>query len=74
MGNNSNRFTLGGLGVVLFVVFLTLKLCNVINWAWVWVFAPLWMPIVLFFGIYLLIFLVAAIAALIACLFDKKKK
>lgn len=27
---------------VLFLVFLILKLCNVIAWSWWWVTAPLW--------------------------------
>ena len=27
---------------VLFVVFLVLKLCKVINWNWWWVTSPLW--------------------------------
>ena len=27
---------------VLFVLFLTLKLCGVIAWSWWWVTAPLW--------------------------------
>lgn len=26
----------------LFLIFLTLKLCGVINWSWWWVTAPLW--------------------------------
>lgn len=34
-----------GLGGVLFVVFLVLKLCKVITWSWWWVFAPLWIPL-----------------------------
>lgn len=29
------------------IVFITLKLCNVITWSWWWVMAPLWMPIAL---------------------------
>jgi hypothetical protein len=29
---------------LIFLVFLTLKLCTVIRWRWVWVFAPLWVP------------------------------
>jgi len=33
-----------GLGTVLFIVFLILKLCNVIDWSWWWVTAPLWIP------------------------------
>ena len=31
-----------GLSTILFVVFLVLKLCNVIDWSWWWVTSPLW--------------------------------
>jgi membrane protein YdbS with pleckstrin-like domain len=34
-----------GLGGVLFIVFLVLKLTNNIDWSWWWVTAPLWMPL-----------------------------
>ena len=34
-----------GLGTTLFVVFLVLKLCGIIDWSWWWVFAPLWVPV-----------------------------
>lgn len=34
-----------GLGTLLFVVFLVLKLCGVIAWSWWWVFAPIWGPL-----------------------------
>jgi hypothetical protein len=27
---------------ILFLIFLTLKLCDVIAWSWLWVTAPLW--------------------------------
>lgn len=27
------------------IAFIVLKLCNVITWQWVWVLAPLWIPI-----------------------------
>ena len=47
-----------GIGTVLFLIFLVLKLCNVINWSWWWVTAPLWIPIVLLFAIGLVIFFV----------------
>jgi hypothetical protein len=30
--------------LLLFVVFLTLKLTLVITWPWLWVFSPLWIP------------------------------
>lgn len=32
---------------ILFFVFLILKLCGVIDWPWVWVLAPLWIPLAL---------------------------
>lgn len=38
-----------GIGGILFVVFLILKLCEVIDWSWWWVTAPLWIPIGLAF-------------------------
>lgn len=28
--------------VLAFLVFLTLKLCHVIDWSWWWITAPLW--------------------------------
>lgn len=36
-----------GLCSVLGVVFIILKLCNVITWPWIWVLAPLWGPVAL---------------------------
>lgn len=42
----------------LFLIFLILKLCNVITWSWIWVFAPLWIPlsiIAIWYIIYILI-------------------
>ena len=34
-----------GFGGLLTIVFITLKLCNVINWSWWWVLSPLWIPL-----------------------------
>lgn len=36
-----------GLGTVLFIVFLILKLTGTIDWSWWWVTSPLWIPLVL---------------------------
>ena len=43
MGDNKKK-TSGGLGIVgvVQIVFIILKLCNVIDWSWIWVLAPLW--------------------------------
>lgn len=32
----------GLLETFLTVLFVALKLCNIINWTWWWVFSPLW--------------------------------
>jgi hypothetical protein len=42
-----------GLDIILFVVFLVLKLTNTIDWSWWWVTSPLWIPIA--FGIVVLV-------------------
>lgn len=43
--SNSNSGGGIGLGGVLLVVFIVLKLCEVIAWSWWWVLCPLWIPI-----------------------------
>lgn len=42
--NNGEKITFGGL---LTLVFIVLKLCNVISWSWLWVLSPIWIPLVL---------------------------
>jgi len=46
-----------GLGTILFLIFLVLKLTNYIDWSWWWVFSPLWIPLVLIGLILLIIYL-----------------
>ena len=46
MKNNSNTSSSGlGLGGVLTVVFVVLKLVGVINWSWWWVLSPIWISL-----------------------------
>ena len=43
--NNSNKAVApSGIGFsgLLTLIFITLKLCGVINWSWIWVFSPMW--------------------------------
>jgi hypothetical protein len=42
--NSSNNL---GLGTILFLIFMVLKLTNYIDWSWWWVTAPLWIPILI---------------------------
>jgi hypothetical protein len=38
-----------GIGTILFLIFMTLKLTGSIDWSWWWVTSPLWIPLA--FGI-----------------------
>ncbi|HYG24489.1 MAG TPA: hypothetical protein VEH04_17050 [Verrucomicrobiae bacterium] len=44
---SEKKIAIGSIGVgfpgILAIVFITLKLCGVINWSWAWVLAPLWL-------------------------------
>lgn len=39
----------GGIGILglLGIVFVVLKLCKVIDWAWIWVLAPFWIELII---------------------------
>ena len=50
-----------GIGFILFIVFLVLKLTKVVTWSWWLVTAPLWIP----FGIVLVIVIIVTVVALI---------
>lgn len=47
-----------GLGSLLLVLFIALKLTGYINWSWLWVLAPAWIPLGIVVVV-LLIFLLA---------------
>lgn len=49
------------LGIILFLIFMTLKLCGVIAWSWIWVTAPIWAPVL----IVLVIFAIVGIVVLV---------
>jgi hypothetical protein len=34
-----------GIGMILFLIFMVLKLTGNIDWSWWWITAPLWIPI-----------------------------
>jgi hypothetical protein len=56
-----------GLGTVLFLIFLTLKLTEVgqvATWSWWWITSPLWIPIVLVLGIAVIALILAGIVQL----------
>ena len=60
--NNKNRIGITG---ILFLIFLTLKLTNNINWSWWWVTSPIWIPIGIILTTFFIAFFVFLIWAII---------
>ena len=63
--NNTNgmkvciSFLLG----LLTIAFIVLKLIGIINWSWIWVFGPVWIPIALIAAIVLTLLIIAGVMA-----------
>ena len=58
MSNNNSTPAVGlGLGDVLLIVFIVLKLCHVIDWSWWWVLSPLWIMV----GVVVLLAIIVAL-------------
>ena len=47
MSSNNNSSNGIGLGWVLTIIFVVLKLTGVIDWSWLWVLSPLWISALL---------------------------
>jgi hypothetical protein len=65
MSNSSSASSGIGFGGLLAIVFITLKLCNVITWSWLWVLSPLWIPLAIVLGIFAIGILIALIAKML---------
>jgi len=60
--SNENKSSENGLLLgLLTICFVVLKLTNIIAWSWLWVLAPVWIPI----GIYLIIIIIACIIGVV---------
>ena len=64
MSDSSNNS--GGIGFagLLTIVFVTLKLTDVIDWSWWWVLSPLWIGLAIVLGVLLVIGMVMLLALL----------
>lgn len=51
----------GGLCGSLTILFVILKVLNLITWSWLWVFSPIWIPAAIGLVILLICLIVAAI-------------
>jgi hypothetical protein len=58
--------TTGGIGFCgcLAILFIALKLCDKIDWSWLWVLAPLWGPVALVLVAIVIVFIVEFIKTL----------
>lgn len=58
------KIELAGLPMILFIVFLVLRLCKVIAWSWWWVTSPLWIMALFVVGVMILYFIIAVLMEL----------
>ncbi len=63
--NESSKggMTLSGIGFIVWIVFLVLKLCEVLpeSFSWFWVWFPLWIGPAITIGLSLIVFLIVLI-------------
>lgn len=67
MSKSNNTNLSGGIGFtgLLTIVFIVLKLVGVIDWSWLWVLSPIWIDLLVVFCVFLVAFVVMAIAQII---------
>ena len=65
MDNKKIEINCGGFGTLLTIVFVVLKLTGVITWSWWLVF----LPMIISWGLFLLVLLVVGIIAILAIFF-----
>ena len=65
MNNNNKVVVHSPICMILFIVFLVLKLTNVINWSWWWVTAPLWIPVSIVLVVLFIAIVILGIIAMI---------
>lgn len=59
--SQTNNSSSGGIGFagLLAILFIALKLTGVINWSWLWVLSPIWIPFILIAIFFAIIGLIA---------------
>lgn len=67
MSNSSSSSSSAGISTtgLLGVLFVGLKLTGYINWPWLWVLSPFWIPLVIVLGVLLVLLVFWLIASLI---------
>ena len=65
MNNNQTVTTSFPIASILSIVFVVLKLTNVISWSWWWVLSPLWIPLGLIAILFVIVFIFLLIKAMV---------
>lgn len=58
---------------LLTILFIGLKLTGHIDWDWIWVLCPLWIPLAIFLGILSIVLLFAVLGIILSLFVDRKK-
>ena len=58
------------LSMIVFIIFLVLKLTDKIDWSWTWVTSPLWLPILSVIVAFIFVFILSITIAFISGIFD----
>lgn len=70
--NSTTTVKIGGSVMFpLFLIFLVLKLTDVIDWSWWWVCSPLWLPTVFVLSIVGIFFLIMLFIIILVAIFDR---
>lgn len=66
----------GGVSVLsaLGLIFVTLKLCGVIDWSWLWVTVPFWGPLALVAAIFICLGVFIVMTALVLWLIEMRRR
>jgi len=59
MSNSTSSSSGIGFVGLLTVLFIGLKLTNIITWSWIWILSPIWITVLFWFVIIIGVFLVA---------------
>jgi hypothetical protein len=58
------KIEISGFPALLTLTFIALKVCHVINWSWLWVLCPFWIPLALFGAVLAFAGLIAVLSAI----------
>ena len=70
----STVFRIDGLCAILFFILALLKVTGIIDWTWLWVSSPLWVPLSIIIGGSIVVFMMAALVILPDFIYRRMKR